>query len=255
MRGSSILDRNRLYGAPRQTSVHGPTDPVLPTPASRGLEPLGPPPRASEIRCSPRVFAALIAVVLLLGVGGLRAALDVDRPGSSEASPPGATFPVAAPPAEPDTSPSPTSMPTGTTSKPAVTTTATVVTPPTTTARSAQPQRPTATSSPPKPSASSPVTRPTTGTCQYSISFEPTQSGDYFATIVVTNTTPETVQNRQGARGVNAVDQMMKDWSPTMNWPDDYEIRRENGMTLRLVTATQARSELSGLVQEWLVCG
>jgi hypothetical protein len=105
------------------------------------------------------------------------------------------------------------------------------------------------------PSPGNPGTGPATGTCRYSISFEPTASGEYLATIIVTNTTPETVRNRQGARGVNAVDQMMKDWSPTMNWPDDYEIRRENGMTIRLVTATRAESELNALVQKWLVCG
>lgn len=263
IRGSSGLDRDRLYGAPRLGTETGPMDPGRTTPASRDLEPLGPPPRASELRCSPRVFAALIAVMLLLGVGGLKAALDVGRPGSDGVSRPGSdetsplppTFPVALPPVGPVTSPLPTSMPPSPAPSPAPTPTAApVATPSTAPARPSEPQRPTPTRSTPRPSPSNPSTRPTTGTCQYSISFEPT-SGDYLATIVVTNTTPDTVRNRQGASGVNAIDQMMKDWNPTMEWPEDYEIRRDNGLTIRFFTMTQARSELSALVQKWLVCG
>lgn len=213
--------------------------------------------------------------MLLLGAGGIYLALNGDPATSDQANSPRTTFPAAAPStgyADPLThSPTPTTTtpttttPTATTPTTAPTATVTATTPPTTTAHppgSAGPSRTTAatktSAGAPAPARTTPKatgTSPATGTCRYSIAFESTSSGDYFATIVVTNTTPETVRNRQGSNGVNAVDQMMKDWSPTMDWPDDYEILRDNGLTIRFVTATRAQSQLSALVQKWLVCG
>lgn len=212
------------------------------------------------------------AIVILFSAVSLSALFNGSRPGSDKAKMPSSALPAPVPPAWSTGSPTPTSAPTSTgpTTTPTPTGTSLTTAPPgaspsptaTPPARSPRPSHPSNPTSPPRtptptPTRSVPATKPAnpaTGICRFSVGFTPTGSGDYTATIVVTNTTPETVTNRQGARGINAVDQMMKDWNSTMNWPDDYEIRRENGLTIRFINATRNESGVSALVQKWLVC-